>query len=73
MIAVTDSVLSPLAQQASASFVVTAEGAGPFDSHVGTLALVNALASGVARQIRRPAARRLDQVEKAWQSTKALT
>lgn len=73
VVAVTDSVLSPLAQQATASFVVTAEGAGPFDSHVGTLALVNALASGVARRLRRPAARRLDRVEQAWQSAAALT
>ena len=28
--------------------MVAAEGAGPFDSHVGTLALANALATGVA-------------------------
>lgn len=73
IIAVTDSVLSPLAQPASLSFVVTAEGAGPFDSHVGTLALVNALASGVASARRRPAATRLDKVEQAWQATNALT
>jgi DNA-binding MurR/RpiR family transcriptional regulator len=73
VIAITDSVLSPLAQQASASFVVTAEGAGPFDSHVGTLALVNALASGVARAGRRRAAARLDEVEAAWRATAALT
>ncbi len=73
VIAVTDSVLSPLAQHATASFVVAAEGAGPFDSHVGTLALVNALASGVARHLRRPAARRLDKVEHAWNATGALT
>jgi DNA-binding MurR/RpiR family transcriptional regulator len=59
IIAITDSVLSPLAQQASVTFAVTAEGAGPFDSHVGTLALVNALASGVARKLRRTAAPRL--------------
>lgn len=73
VIAVTDSVLSPLAQQASVAFVVRAEGAGPFDSHVGTLALVNALASGVARTRRRPAATRLDEVEQAWRATGALT
>jgi DNA-binding MurR/RpiR family transcriptional regulator len=73
VIAVTDSVLSPLAQQASATFVVTAEGAGPFDSHVGTLALVNALASAVARRLRRPAAARLDQVEQTSRDLNALT
>jgi DNA-binding MurR/RpiR family transcriptional regulator len=73
VIAITDSVLSPLARQASVGFVVTAEGAGPFDSHVGTLALVNALVSGVARTRRRPAATRLDKVESAWRATNALT
>lgn len=73
IIAITDSVLSPLARHASVSFVVTAEGAGPFDSHVGTLALVNALASGVARRVRRPAATRLDRVEQAWRKADALT
>jgi DNA-binding MurR/RpiR family transcriptional regulator len=72
VLAITDSVLSPLARQASATFTVTAEGAGPFDSHVGTLALVNALATGVARARRRPAAARLDQVEDAWHATGAL-
>ena len=73
VIAVTDSVLSPLAHQAEATFMVTAEGAGPFDSHVGTLALVNALVSGVARKLRRPAASRLDRVEQAWRRADTLT
>jgi DNA-binding MurR/RpiR family transcriptional regulator len=72
IIAVTDSVLSPLARAAAATFVVAAEGAGPFDSHVGTLALLNALSSGVARQLRRPAAARLDRVERAWTDSRAL-
>lgn len=73
IIAITDSVLSPLAQQASVSFVVTAEGAGPFDSHVGTLALSNALSTGVARRLRRPASTRLDRVEEAWRQAATLT
>lgn len=73
VIAITDSVLSPLAQHATVTFTVTAEGAGPFDSHVGTLALVNALASGVARRLRRPAATRLDRVEQAWLEGDVLT
>lgn len=73
IIAITDSVLSPLAQHAEVTFAVTAEGAGPFDSHVGTLALVNALVSGVARTRRRPAAARLDRVEQAWRTAHALT
>lgn len=73
VIAITDSVLSPLAEGAAATFVVTAEGAGPFDSHVGTLALVNAMTSATARRLRRPAGRRLHRVEQAWQATGALT
>ena len=73
VIALTDSRLSPLARHAEVSFVVTAEGAGPFDSHVGTLALANALATGVATKRRRPATRRLDRVEAAWQAAKVLT
>lgn len=73
IVAVTDSVLSPLARPATATFVVAAEGAGPFDSHVGTLALLNALTSGVARRLRAPAAARLDRVEQAWTDAAALT
>jgi DNA-binding MurR/RpiR family transcriptional regulator len=73
VIALTDSRLSPLARDASEAFVVAAEGAGPFDSHVGTLALANALATGVAARLRRPATDRLDRVESAWRAAAALT
>jgi DNA-binding MurR/RpiR family transcriptional regulator len=73
VVAVTDSVLSPLAEHADATFTVVAEGAGPFDSHVGTLALANALSSAVAGRLRRTAARRLDEVESAWQHLSALS
>jgi DNA-binding MurR/RpiR family transcriptional regulator len=72
LVAVTDSPLSPLAAVASVSFEVAAEGAGPFDSHVGTLALANALVTGVAGRLRRSATRRLDAVEAAWWSADAL-
>jgi DNA-binding MurR/RpiR family transcriptional regulator len=72
LVAVTDSPLSPLAAVASVSFAVAAEGAGPFDSHVGTLALANALVTGVAGRLRRSATRRLDAVEAAWRGADAL-
>ncbi len=72
VIAITDSRLSPLARRADAAFVVTAEGAGPFDSHVGTLALANALTTGVATRLRRPATDRLDRVEAAWRTAATL-
>ncbi len=73
VLALTDSRLSPLARLAAESFVVAAEGAGPFDSHIGTLALGNALVTGVAERLRRPATERLDRVEAAWQAADALT
>jgi DNA-binding MurR/RpiR family transcriptional regulator len=71
-VAVTDSLLSPLAAQAAVSFTVAAEGAGVFDSHVGTLALTNALITGAAARLRRSAAERLDAVEAAWRAAGAL-
>jgi DNA-binding MurR/RpiR family transcriptional regulator len=71
-VAVTDSPLSPLAEAAAVSFVVSAEGAGPFDSHVGMLALTNALVTGAAARLRRSATRRLDAVEAAWRAAGAL-
>jgi DNA-binding MurR/RpiR family transcriptional regulator len=71
-VAVTDSLLSPLAAQATVTFTVAAEGAGVFDSHVGTLALTNALVTGTAARLRRSAAERLDAVETAWRSARAL-
>lgn len=73
VIAITDSILSPLARRASMTFSVEAEGAGPFDSHVGTLALVNALTTAAARGLRRPAVARLDRVERALTDAGALT
>jgi DNA-binding MurR/RpiR family transcriptional regulator len=72
VIALTDSLLSPLAELARVSFTVRAEGAGPFDSLVGVLALSNALVSGVAGRLRRSAAPRLAAVEDAWRSADAL-
>jgi len=72
VIALTDSLLSPLAALAEVSFTVQAEGAGPFDSLVGLLALGNALVSGVAGRLRRTAAPRLAAVEAAWRASKAL-
>jgi DNA-binding MurR/RpiR family transcriptional regulator len=72
VVALTDSVLSPLAALATVSLTVAAEGAGPFDSHVGTLALVNALATGVAGRLRHTATRRLERLESLWQDAGAL-
>jgi DNA-binding MurR/RpiR family transcriptional regulator len=72
VLAITDSALSPLAVDAAATFLVTADSAGPFDSQVGTLALINALVAGVSARLRRPATERVDRVEAAWRATGAL-
>lgn len=72
IVAVTDSLLSPLAQAATVSFVVAAAGAGPFDSHAGTLAVGNVVIAAVARRVRAGAADRLGRIEAAWQSHHAL-
>ena len=72
-VAVVDSVLSPLASTAKRTFTVTAAGAGPFDSHVGTLALLNTIVTALAGRLRIVATSRLDLVEKAWAASHALT
>ena len=72
VLAVTDGPLAPLAAGAAATFEVTAEGAGPVDSHVGTLAVLHALVAGVADRLRGSATDRLDRIEAAWTETKAL-
>ncbi len=64
--ALTDSVLSPIAAGADETFLVTAGSAGPFDSHVGTLALLNLIAVRVADEMRASAAGRLASIEAAW-------
>jgi DNA-binding MurR/RpiR family transcriptional regulator len=72
LIAITDSALSPLAEVAVAAFSVSADSAGPFDSHVATLALCNALVAGVADRLRRSATERLDRLEGEWRESGAL-
>ncbi len=69
----TDSVLSPIAAAADVTFLVGAASVGPFDSHVGTLALLNLVAADVAAVLRDPAADRLARVEQAWSRHGSLT
>ncbi len=68
-VAITDSLLSPLSAVARRTFVVAAAGAGPFDSHVGTLSVFNLLVTGVADQLRAFATERLDRLEAVWQQS----
>ena len=69
VVAVTDSVLSPLASVADHAYLVAAESPGPFDSHVGTLALLDVLVVGVAGADRDRATERLDRQESLWLAT----
>lgn len=71
--ALTDSMLSPIASTAEVTFVVSAAAVGPFDSHVGTLSVLNLLASGVAAELRATAADRLASIETAWSARGSLT
>jgi DNA-binding MurR/RpiR family transcriptional regulator len=72
VIAITDSPLSPLGTLAGETFLMAAEGVGPFDSLVGVVALTNALVAGVAARLRQTATARLDAIEAAWAATNAL-
>lgn len=72
-VSIADSVLSPVAACAQRTLVVTAAGAGPFDSHVGTLALINVLVAAAAIRLRGVATERLDRSEAAWLSSNSLT
>lgn len=66
VLALTDSALSPLAGLADVAMVLSAGGVGPFDSHVGTLALLNVLVAAAAEELRDMATGRLDQAEAVW-------
>ena len=67
LVALSDSAVSSLARAAEVSFAIEAEGAGPFDTYVGAMALVEALIAGVARRTRAAATRSIDRIELAWQ------
>lgn len=72
-VGLTDSMLSPIAARADITFLISAASSGPFDSHVGTLALLNLLASGAASALRSTATERLSTIESAWTQHQILT
>jgi DNA-binding MurR/RpiR family transcriptional regulator len=72
LVAITDSVLSPFAAIAAESIVVAAASSAPFDSHVGTLAALNAVLAGIAAARRTDASDRLARVEQAWTAGNSL-
>jgi DNA-binding MurR/RpiR family transcriptional regulator len=71
-IVLTDGPLSALAEGAQHVLTVAADAAGPFDSSVGILALLNALVAGVADRLRPQAARRIERLEQTWVESGAL-
>jgi DNA-binding MurR/RpiR family transcriptional regulator len=73
LVSLTDSQLSPLATGAAFVFVVGAGAAGPFDSHVASLAVFESLVAGVAHRRRKPAAAHLARIESAWSEADVLT
>jgi len=73
IVALTDNVLSPVAESSDRSFVVAAASTGPFDSHVGTLALLDLFVVEAAAARRVAATERIDRIEAAWTAADALT
>ncbi len=73
IVACTDGPLSPLAMAAAHSFTLAARSASPFDSHVGTLALLELIVAAVAERLRDTATSRLERVESAWAAARSLT
>ncbi len=72
VVAVTGSELSPLAEGAAMAITVESVGAGPFDSHVATLAVFESLVAGVARCLQDSATDRLELIEAAWRDADLL-
>lgn len=73
LIALSDGLLSPLAMAAEHSFVVSAASVSAFDSHVGTLALLNLIVANIAERLKDSAADRLQQVESSWAAGGSLS
>ncbi len=73
LVALSDGVLSPLAMAAGHSFVVSAASVSAFDSHVGTLALLNLIVANTAERLKESAADRLQRVESSWAAGGSLS
>lgn len=71
-IVICDSPLSPLAAGAEMVMTVSAAAAGPFDSSIGVVALLNAITAGIADRCRGTVTRRLDALETMWSDSGAL-
>ncbi len=72
LVAITDTLLSPLVAGSDAHLLVRVVGAGPFDSLTGALSVANALAAGVAARAHVGAGKRLRKAEEALLRAGAL-
>jgi DNA-binding MurR/RpiR family transcriptional regulator len=72
VIAISDSHLSPIARSSTCSLRVVDQGAGPFDSYTGVLALTNLLVTAVVRAAGATVITHLDRLEASWTETSAL-
>lgn len=73
VVALSDGPLSPLAMVAHHAFTLTAYAVSPFESQVGTLALLELFVASVAERLRESATPRLERVDAAWNEAGALT
>lgn len=70
--AVSDSPLSPISTRAKVAFDVFAGSVSPFDSHVGTLALLNLVLANASAALRETGGDRLAAIESAWRAGRTL-
>lgn len=73
VVALSDGPLSPLAMAADHSFTLAARSASPFESQVGSIALLELITASVAERLRPTATERLDRVDAAWNAAGSLT
>ena len=72
LLAISDSHLSPIAAVAKWSFQILDQGAGPFDSFVGALALTNLMVNLVTTELGRAAVRHIDRLDAEWDAAHVL-
>jgi len=73
IVALSDGPLSPLSMSAHVSFALAAQSVSPFESQIGTLALLEVLVASVADRLIDTATGRLEQVDEAWNAGRSLT
>lgn len=72
VIAITDSAAGALAKTSSLVLMTSTGGAGPFDTHIGMLGIIEALVASVADRLRSSAQARLEHLEAIWRASGAI-